>query len=357
MKNKIGILTFHYSFNEGALLQCFGLVEYLKNLLPNYDIEVLDFRYRQKEACLVKRTENNRRKALQQFQTLFPVSPCFYDEAAAVAYVNSNYDKIIVGSDAVWACEKYPKATAMQPLIPTFYFLPTTITIPKYAYACSIASSKYGKLPKKLQTQLSSRFDDFVVIGTRDINTQTFVNNLTHTLTIRTPDPTFLCDFSQYVDNQKLKTKLIQHGVDFNKQVILCSDIKKATRKFLPQITTNTRQIISTHPSNTGLSLASLQLSPFEWYALFGLVDFVITHRMHPTIMCLLHNTPFMTFDTRPKTKDLLGYFNLLDKVYPDANRIPQLINNWSQFNILSTCQQIKQLGTQFCNDYISSSS
>ena len=39
---KIGILTFHCAHNYGAILQCFGLQEYLKSL--GHDVYVIDYR-------------------------------------------------------------------------------------------------------------------------------------------------------------------------------------------------------------------------------------------------------------------------------------------------------------------------
>ena len=54
---KIGILTFHRSFNYGAFMQCFSLVNKLKEDFPNAEFEVVDY--------TVKRAIDNYMKEIQ----------------------------------------------------------------------------------------------------------------------------------------------------------------------------------------------------------------------------------------------------------------------------------------------------
>ena len=41
--SKIGILTFNRSYNYGAFMQCYALVNRLKQDFPNDEIEVIDY--------------------------------------------------------------------------------------------------------------------------------------------------------------------------------------------------------------------------------------------------------------------------------------------------------------------------
>ena len=41
MRKKVGIITYHFALNYGAVLQCFALKEYL--VAQGYDVEVLNY--------------------------------------------------------------------------------------------------------------------------------------------------------------------------------------------------------------------------------------------------------------------------------------------------------------------------
>ena len=47
---KIGILTFHWATNYGAILQCYALQTYLENL--GHDVEVIDYKPKQYDDTL-----------------------------------------------------------------------------------------------------------------------------------------------------------------------------------------------------------------------------------------------------------------------------------------------------------------
>ena len=51
-KMKIGLITFHFAHNNGALLQCFGLYKYLESC--GHTVEIIDYRPPYHEQLFVK---------------------------------------------------------------------------------------------------------------------------------------------------------------------------------------------------------------------------------------------------------------------------------------------------------------
>jgi len=113
---RIGILTYHRSYNYGAFLQCYSLKERLKADFPSCDIEVIDYVHKsvrdnylkiaqsyddeQVNAYIGKRNSN-----FDESISYLDLSPeSFVDDnfECTLDYINSRYDVVIVGSDAVW---------------------------------------------------------------------------------------------------------------------------------------------------------------------------------------------------------------------------------------------------------------
>ena len=112
---RIGILTFHRSFNYGAFMQCFSLVTRLKRTFPGSDIEVVDYTSMNALAGYddeIKRAEpdianklKSRNSSFKQCQEILPLSNrrIISDDIEDIThFLNENYDVIVVGSDAVW---------------------------------------------------------------------------------------------------------------------------------------------------------------------------------------------------------------------------------------------------------------
>jgi hypothetical protein len=350
MNKKIGILTFHYSLNEGAVLQCFSLLKFLQENYKDYNFEILDFRRKSKEEFINKNTELHKKRSIVNFQKIFPVSPKFYNEQQASEYINKNYEKIIVGSDAVWAFESYPRITPMQPGLPNFYFLPSSIKISKFSYGCSMGNSNSSLIPKSIIEELGERLSQFTLLSARDMHTKKFAELLSHAEVSKVPDPTFLCNFNECVDVGVLKNKISSIGIDFKKFTILVTDAEKNANviNFANKIKIKNKQILSTHKLKQVLSLESLELSPLEWSKLFGLVDLSIISRMHPAIMCLLQNKPFITFDNRIKTLDLFNVFGIQDSVFYKNCNVIKLVESWESFKIPQKIENYKTIGEKF---------
>jgi polysaccharide pyruvyl transferase WcaK-like protein len=293
-------------------------------------------------------TEEHRRNGITILQQTFNVSPVFYDEKQAADYINAEYDKIIVGSDAIWAFENYPLKTPMLPVFPNFYFLNQSIKIPKYSYGCCIGNSSISNLTQEIQLSLSKKLKDFKLISVRDNQTALFVNSLTNYITTRVPDPTFL--YEPTLDIIHLKNKLIKLGVNFNKFIILVSDPTPDIINFTKHIDVPNKLVFSMNKTDKLLSIEKLELNPLEWAAVFGLADLSITNRMHPCIMSILHNKPFITFDRRQKVLDLVEYFKIPLVL---SQNYQQLLRHWDSYDLPKKRIAYQRIGESFCRRII----
>ena len=112
---KIGILTFHRSYNYGAFMQCFSFFHRLSKDFPDCDIEVVDFTNQnvmkmyetdiEKKQKSVRKLISIRNSTFIKCQEELKLSKVkivsnSYDEIAK--YLNDTYDVVVVGSDAVW---------------------------------------------------------------------------------------------------------------------------------------------------------------------------------------------------------------------------------------------------------------
>lgn len=123
MKIKIGILTFQNTNNYGAVLQTYALQHYLKNVIDNHNVEVINYyncavtlrehpqRFAELKSLkqvvkymLNNRSESKKSGAVKRFVNEYiELSKDVYYESEQPAF--EGYDAIIVGSDQIWNLE------------------------------------------------------------------------------------------------------------------------------------------------------------------------------------------------------------------------------------------------------------
>jgi hypothetical protein len=336
--NKIGILTLHSGFNEGAVLQAFCLASHLKNSMLNSKVEIIDHSYRSK-AMAYGTVRNDKTRALNDFINLsLPLSEKGFladDHRATFEYIRNNYKIVVTGSDEIWKL-RYSKRffnlvheqkDPWRPAFPNVYWPDKSIKIPKIAYAASIGQTDWRTIPGKHVKQMRSILSDYTLLGIRDERTMSFLNWLNPDIANKAemvPDPTFSTDIVSLVDKAMLRGKLQQWGVDFDRPRIctFLRDTPKIKDDLIKAIKKRGFQVVSLSLPNriADIDLSDKGFTPLEWAAVVSLMDFCISQRMHACISSILHDTPFIAMDiySNPmdddtKVKDLMRSFNLLD--------------------------------------------
>ncbi len=350
MKNeakKVGVATYHYSYNEGALLQAYATTQVLKNM-AGIRGEIIDQRYPAKVE-VYGRPDNDRKVALlDAVNEWLPLSEKKFrqneDLSSVYEYINSTYDKLIVGSDVVWNL-KYKRrfrrllgkgilpsqSIPFYTPFPNLYWPDRALKVPVYAYAAAIGTLEYDQIPRADQKRMQASLRQFSRISVRDERTHRFVEFIDPVLAkdvVIVPDPTFGIDLD-YSGIEALKIKLQSWGVDFDKPI--CCFLSKdhpVLETFSKYVIGKGYQTVSLSTQNdfSEVNLYDKYITPVEWSVIFSLFDFCVTERMHGAIFCLKNGLPFVAIDINETKKDndskiinLMRQFELSEFVLPKS--------------------------------------
>ena len=343
---KIGILTYHYVYNEGAIWQAYTLCKYLRSKLPNWEIEIIDYRFQPKYETLASYYSSEKKLVYEEL-----LEDCLSREKIISSgfgelkdLVDANYDAVIVGSDIVWqhhahqskirqivsvaldnppkldrysiygsvrslknwivnTCKSTSQKRKTQLDVPNAYWLPFEFSGLKASYAASVGYSS-PFLPKSCSPIAKDTFSSFQFISVRDSNTKQFLSNIDPELgqkAVRVPDPAWLFN-EEIPDGAEVLKKF---GVPSNLPLagLLYPQGGRHSRMlggFLPiymnELGFKTVSVIDNNPF-VDFNIASSVLSIFDWLAVVREMDILVTVRTHPTIAALLYKTPVVNLD------------------------------------------------------------
>ncbi len=335
---KIGILTFHQSVNNGAVMQAYSLSKRLKNEYPEADVEIIDYRresvdnsysfslagylkapslkiFIKKVLVLIgdpmrlKRLKI-RTKVFEECIEKLPLSKeTIISDGTSELYefIESNYDVLVVGSDAVWnyVTRGFPNA----------YFASADLKVKKLSYAASCYGMDYLKISEEEKEEVCKVFEGFDFIGVRDEATENFVKwTGCKTEPYHTCDPTVFLDINDLpVDVPLLEKKLRQRGFDFSKPsigVMGPDEMISMARKLYG----NKYQLVSLYNYIKGADVNLYDLEPYEWAYVFRYFKLTFATFFHGTLLSLRNGVPLICIDLNtefgkkhtPKTLDVL---------------------------------------------------
>lgn len=338
--NKIGILTYHYSVNYGAVLQSYALQKFLRS--QGYSVECIDYRPSQIRDSNLKYLYFKGNKLINPLllysgtkkgiklkhfinSEISLSSKTIYDKKD-LSFIVSQYDAVICGSDEVWNInDSHTKFGKDLSYFLDFIKIKDT---KKLSYATSFG---YTKELKNLRTQLCSLLQDFDGIGVRDSNSLRLVEECGRKGQ-KVLDPTFLVDYSDILQPPNVNSKYILLYGSFSKeQGHYIETVAKA--EGLKIISIGARPGKWKPPTNF------LSVSPKEWLGYFSNATYIFTNYFHGAIFAIIFRKPFSSFD-RPgksiKVKDLLGSLSLEDRIVA-PQQIPFLSHklsftmNWNE--------------------------
>jgi hypothetical protein len=339
--SKVGILTLHSGYNEGAILQTFCIATNLQKNLPNRQVEIVDHRYQSKVRAYGPIRDDKTRVLSDFVDHSLPLSRKRFiadDHRDTFDFIRENYSAVITGSDELWKL-KYSKRflgllheqnNPWRPAFPNVYWMDESIGIPKIAYAVSIGQTDWRTIPKKHIKRMKRILSDYALLGVRDERTRSFLKWLDADIAGKAewvPDPAFSTDIVSLVDKELLKQRLQEWGVDFGRPRIctVLRDSPELNDDIINVIKKKGFQVVSLSLPNSiaDVDLSDKGFTPLEWFVVFGLMDFCISQRMHTCISCISQDTAFIAVDiySNPmdddtKVKDLMRSFNLLDYYY-----------------------------------------
>lgn len=319
---KIGVLTFHRSFNYGAFMQCFSLVTRLRRDFPDICIEVVDYSSKTAMSGYDKTILNSkpdiakklkaRNAAFLQCQETLPLSSksIVTDNTEEITkFLNLNYDAVIVGSDAVWNWNVRG--------FPNVYFL-KDYAGEKFSYAASAHGLIYQHCGDEYRRYLNVAFGDFRYIGVRDITTAKLVHFANPDIEVHhNCDPTMFLDLKDIpCDKVLLEKKMNNAGVDFSKPLIgvMASDnIGYEIKKHYG----DSVQLVALYAPNKYADIFLYDLTPFEWANVFSYFKVTLTHYFHGTMLSLVNGTPVIPieFESSFSKKNVTKINDLMNRI------------------------------------------
>lgn len=366
---KVGIFTFHFSDNYGAVLQAYGLFTYLSK--QGFDVEIINYKpdYVDNGAKIYfpSNKENIRKNAIffyqkginfldnlfgkekrKKFETfrreqLGVLGPS-YKNLSALEAGNIVLDYGVVGSDQIW------NPGVMQKPDPAYFLNFKGLVDQKISYAASFGSGS----PLFLNPQ---DFTDNVkvldAVSVREASAVGIVKKNAGIDATHVPDPTFLInDFDELIDKDFLSKEhvfsyVLRSGNGFSRVEKHCKD-RFGTSLIKPK--NYQRPWLNTKDCK--------DMGPIEWINYLNHSRFVLTNSFHGVALSILLNKEFAVIPL-PGTKGALNEraFSLLKTVgledrileSTDVKEIDSLIQrkiDWVLVN--QKVQEFRKIGQNF---------
>ncbi len=301
---KIGILTFHWATNYGAVLQCYALQCYLES--RGHNVKVINYkpglydetfykflRYRKflhlKEfICKQKKEKSLERFRCEHLKMTERIYAC-----SAISSIASRFDIIISGSDQVVNPYFLMSGEGYHSVTPT-YFLGFPFNGIRIGYALSFGCVKYPDEALKVASQY---IDSFNSIGVREVSGWDIVKSMGREDAVIVPDPTLLQPSSFYhvLANEFVSNRHEEYVYSFFIRNI--EERKRVINKVL-----NSKNII--------WNTADGEYSIESWLHKIKHAEFVVTDSFHCVVMCLKFQTPFAVIT------DIKGNKGMNDRLY-----------------------------------------
>ncbi len=318
---KIGILTYQWSHNYGAALQCYALQQFL--MTAGYAVEVipidksLDNPFLKQWigktpiSTLIKWKRRYTEHKFRQFRkTRFCYGKTPPGSVSKIINHKWCYDAVVVGSDQVWNV-LFEKTPDEQRLFFLDFLPAATIRI---SYAASMGGTT---LSKNLYATLVSYLRRFKAISLREISGVDTVRKL-GLPAVWMPDPTLLLTASEWSDrlplNEVKKPK--------SPEPILVYQLEWPTSVNLDWVATTlaensqTSEIVKPYPHIHLFQRGNPMYTPIEWMAAIRRTACLVTNSFHGVVFSILFHRPFIVV---PITGEFQGMnerlYSLLDKL------------------------------------------
>lgn len=307
---KAGIITLHYNYNFGAVLQCYALKKTI-NSFSNISAEVINYvpsrfhAFKYKDLAL----NDNYLRQTEKFDLfrdkMLGIRPGTGNEM--IPALALTYDYLIVGSDQVWN----PDFAAYDPYF--LDFAPENAV--KIAYAASI-----GKPVAELNQDYAFRLGKFMpamdFISLREKSHVNYLRNFTDKNVASVLDPTLLLEAAdynailteppvEYTGEKYILLYFINHD-DSAHQIL--SFTNKVCHKYncrvIHSFTDLPEGVLKNESGNFRFA------GPEEFLGLVKNAEMIISNSFHGTIFSILYGKPFYSFIVRNMASRL---YDLLD--------------------------------------------
>lgn len=331
---KIGIVTFEFNYNYGALLQAYALVSHLKGL--GHDVQILNRGWGQLPKAPQPKTLRKRistligeiytLKSINDFRRKYlPLTEPIHSEED-LDRVSRKFDLIIVGSDQIWS-----EGTTRQ--MGCYYFTDFAIRarVPVASYAASMGKDSFD-VPPGLRTQIAVLLSGYTAVSCRERQTIGVLKRLGAGCIQQVLDPTLIV-------NKQCFDKLTIGGdlKDFISYYILDPSEKKKA------ILERVRQTMNLPTRNTYLKEYNIPIvknkypSVESWLSNIGQARMVVTDSFHGMVFSIIFKRNFVVIANEKRGvarfTSLLEQIGLEDRIVKSAEEVKALCKAAIDYN------------------------
>ncbi len=330
---KVGIITFHNSYNCGSMLETYAMQEIIKkgglnpeivNFSSQGQIKLYNAWFENNSiknivkniliSSHINKIKNNNKKYVEFQKKYFKLSNFTSDSSSLK---DNDYDTVISGSDQIWniTIDDYDDA----------YFLNWVKSAKKVAYSPSFGSKnilRYSNDPDKYKRFILS----YDAVSIRENNGKKWTKELTGLDVPVLLDPTLLLDRNDY---EKLVARDVEtpgeyiffYSPGFNNEI--CKYVKTVADKYnMKVITWSSKQYYVKNIKKYGFELPKYE-NPEMYLYLIKNAKLIFTTSYHGTIFSTIFKKKFYTIKNGGMYGDddrvitLLNQINLMDRLIP----------------------------------------
>lgn len=302
MKKKVGIVTWYFGANYGAIAQSMALYNTIESM--ECDCYMVNYRpSKYKKTILNANLPPKWKRVIQFRKTLAGIRKCRvlgnckqFKESIPVHTAkeidNLGFDCIVFGSDAIF--------NLRHPLCDEIYY-GVGIKTKKVTYS---PSCEYLDVKTVLPKEYSKSLQEMGAISVRDVNTAKIILENVGIEAELTLDPTFLYGFSEYrsmiCDEKYILIYAFSDWKQYSKEIIEYAKKKKC--------------LIITVGSELEWSDISLPYVDFDkWVSAFVFAELVITDSFHGTVFSLKNQKQIILCGRKDKESKISSLFNQLN--------------------------------------------
>lgn len=353
---KIGIITFHCSYNYGSALQAYALQTYLKKI--GCDAKIIDYvdlvnfeDYQLFRRSLYKKKIKSlfgdiyyllpnykRKKSFEGFaDKYFTLTEKRYTDISSMNELNSEFDTFICGSDQIW------NTNCTKGVNPAFFLAFADSSKRKIAYAPSIAEES---IDFHKNDEFVGYLKDFDYISVRENSFAPMLSDITGKPVTLAVDPTLLLDKADYekiLTGTSIKGKYIFAYI-LEENSVLNSFTNTLSQKYnMPVVYIDKK---TQHCFKNGIN--AYGIAPNEWLSLLKNAQFVVTNSFHATVFSVIFSKQFIVFPTEKsgsRMSDFLINLGLDNRLYNESIDIEQKIDFSNSKKI---CDELSRSSKEF---------
>ncbi len=344
---KIGIMTFHWATNYGAVMQAYALSEYLTR--NGADVRIIDYYpYRLKTNKLnAFRTRHlshvpqrlrtvEKEKNIEAFRRKYLRRTKYYSSNRKLQKENFAFDCFICGSDQIWNESFLSGGERKKTYSYLLNFAPANKIIA--SYAASFGVTKYKENLKKHLKKYLKRFD---FVSVRENSGLDILNGIGINNACVVPDPTLLLKKSDY-------EKLLSENIYTEKYTFVY---------LLHGKMNNAADVIEYSQQQGNKTIKCGNVGIEDWLTRIYYAEHVITNSFHGIVFAIIFQKPFTAIlikgsGMNDRISTLLDTVGLTNQIYRGDTAV---FNNKIDWDMVShKLEQYREIGYDYIKNILS---